>query len=420
MVDLESHGNICGSFDTRTKVYTIWRGPEHLCIIFNAWGIQTEIIERLENEFKCVLIRLEYTENNKKTILYTSFNNYITYSKEAKLNENDGLQKFLNVGYFTDKLSDISLDIGQIKPITVDIMTIPNKFQILDFFLNPTCNYNIVVVDGPPGSGKTFKITNELRKYPVEPNWIHDPDDICMRNENLSGQQIINIIDPADHMDIPKNILNWPGKYIFITTDLKSLPSDLRGTKVIHVNIPLPTREELYCAYNEETCIEFDKAGYCSDIDDIPQEITNYHALNFWILSGFSLYKISPQSIGGNLSLQEVLEGIVKNGISYPFKNFPFWMLDNLLNKLILYDDKIDKISFIDTYKKSGMSECIYLELIRNIIMNSEKLVDYRGVYIEKKKTKREKEVEEFETGDLTKKMIMKEVDNKPSLFDFE
>jgi len=291
---------------------------------------------------------------------------------------------------------------------------------MLEAFLMPTSNYNILVVDGPPGSGKTTQIKHELCKYPVEVNWIHDEEDIYMKMSTLSGTQVVSVIDPADNMDIPKNIIDWPGKYIFITTDLKSLPPDLRGTKVIHVNIPLPTREELYSAYRGVTALEFAEHGYNPDIDDIPLEITNYHALNFWILSGFSLYKISPQSIGGNLSLQEVLEGIVKNGISYPFKNFPFWMLDNLLNKLILYDDKIDKISFIDTYKKSGMSECIYLELIRNIIMNSEKLVDYRGVYIEKKKTKREKEVEEFETGDLTKKMIMKEVDNKPSLFDFE
>jgi hypothetical protein len=288
---------------------------------------------------------------------------------------------------------------------------------MLEAFLLPTCNYNVVVVDGPPGSGKTTKIKYELCKYPVEPNWIHDPDEICMKVANLAGTEVINIIDPADHMDIPKNILDWPGKYIFITTDLKSLPSDLRGTKVIHINIPLPTREELLDALNGCDAGTHNKYK----ITNIPPEITNYHALNFWILSGFSLYKISPQSIGGNLSLEEVLRGIVELGVSYPFKNFPFWMLDNLLNKLILYDDKIDRISFIDTYKKSGMSECIYLELIRNIIMNSEKLVDYRGVYIEKKKSKREKEVEEFETGDLTKKMVeIKMNENKPSLFDFE
>jgi hypothetical protein len=51
--------------------------------------------------------------------------------------------------------------------------------------------------------------------------------------------------------------------------------------------------------------------------------------------------------------------------------------------------------------------------------MNSEKLVEYKGVYIEKKKSKKEKEVEEFEVGNLTKKMIIRENDNKPSLFDF-
>lgn len=291
---------------------------------------------------------------------------------------------------------------------------------MIDTFLSPLCNYNVLVVIGPIGCGKTTKVKEELMKFEdsYSADYHYNFDNIKVGVMTLDGRRIVRVIDPADNLDIPSEILKHPSKYILVCNSLKNLPEWCSSTKVMHMEVPLPTKDELLIAlrFMMELFDPHTAVGYEFSTEDISEDIQNYHQLQGFIFNSNAILQSSNSPLITH-NFDDIIDRIREGGwdgdVSIPS--------DRVLNRIVIYEEGIEYISLLDMFHNSGFDKSIISKTLKMVIKASPKLVPYKGVFVpRKKKNKLEEELEMgvLETPVSPAKELKVEKD-KTSLFDF-
>jgi len=292
--------------------------------------------------------------------------------------------------------------------------------ELIDTFLSPLCNYNILVVTGPIGCGKTTKIKEELslRQDSICADYLYNIKNLKVGVMTLDDRKIVRVIDPADSLDIPIELLKQPAKYIFITDSLKNLPDWCSSEKVMQLEIPLPTREELLIALKifEEDYDPQTSSSYDFSIQDIPDNIKNYNQLKAWVCNPHTTLQSSDSPFISR-NFDDIIDGIRDGEI----KDDIDLSAERVLNRIVTHPEGIEYISLLDMFYKSGFPREIISRILKKVVKEAPKLVPYKGVFSIRKK--KEKVEEEFETGDVEDEISpakeLKIEKDKTSLFDF-
>ena len=292
--------------------------------------------------------------------------------------------------------------------------------EIYSSFLSPNNNYNVLVVTGPIGCGKTTKVKEELTlRQDVNYEYFYDDiDNLKPIPVGLDGKMSIIIIDPADEMDIPKSILRYPCKFILVAESVDTLPSWCDNKdNVRYLKYDYPTNNELLTVLQKTN----------PSISVLPSTIHSFYDCIFYNFDkGFSYQE--KDSSTGSMKPIEFIEAM-RNGQnvnpnSNLFKNYP-WILDTFLNKLIADPNGIETIAELDCMKHTGLKDTHLITVSSYLIRTTSKLIEYRGVFVKKNKpTEKPKEDEKIEKGKVTKKMIQEreQIEQKTkvkNLFDF-
>jgi energy-coupling factor transporter ATP-binding protein EcfA2 len=313
-----------------------------------------------------------------------------------------------------------------------DIKDFKELKEFIDYLLSPECNYNILVVIGPTGCGKTTKVKNILQQHPdYEPNYFFgSPSELSQQFTSctLDSKRLIRVIDPADGLktkgsEIPSILTKFRCKYIIVADSLKNLPSWCSSTKVLRYTMRPPSQGELY-DYMKSVNPNFDKDSryYRTFIirNDAPEFITNYYEAYFYVITHNVLEL--PKKIDENSPWE--LVKMIRAGEDPDIPVSPFH-LEMWLNGLIGYPDGIEAMSVADMVDGSTKGKIvqhtpnqkIQKHLVKLVLKNVDKFIDYRPQY--KKKEKIKEVEEEIEIGVSKKVERPHEKIQTVNLFDF-
>lgn len=259
---------------------------------------------------------------------------------------------------------------------------------MLKTFLKPTCNYNVFVLTGPPGTGKTYYVSELLSTHPnLQIEWVDDIRRMKVSQYSLQNKTIIKIIDSADNLKIPKEILKHPVKYIIIANNSYNLPKWCNSKKVMRTSMGPPSPKELL-TYAQTTN---------PAIKTVPESIMDYRTLDTWIVSN-CLLESSSTAPHSEPSVQCLIEEWTA-GENPDIGSLPMFYIDTILNGTIGNEQGIQTISNVDFMKKSGLSKELFIQNLRFVVKQTGKVSRYKGVFIPRKVSK--KPEKEFETGKI-------------------